>query len=88
MNNSFKNLFESDLTNLTEKAKFSKAGGGYVESILNTDGDKVEAFIKAVDYFIEISEDYAKEEGLSTKEQKEQIIDDVTSYVYKKLGGK
>jgi len=82
---SFKNLFQSDLN---EKAKFSKAGGGYIESILNTDGDKVEAFIKAIDYFIEISEDYAEEEGLSTKEQKEQIIDGVTSYIYKKLGEK
>jgi len=73
----------SNFKDLFEKAKFSKAGGGYVESFLNdnTNNAITRKLTEAVKEFIVASEEYADEEGISTKEQKEMIIDDVLAYL-------
>ena len=76
---SFKNLFE--------KAKFTKAGEGYVESFLKYGPAEksLRTFISSVESFIVNSEEHAKEEGVSIKEQQEMIIDDILNYLDAKL---
>lgn len=75
---------------VNESTKVQSGGNGYWESF--SEGPKAEsilaALVKEVKMFISASEDYADDEGISVKKQKELIIDDIVSNLYTKFGGK
>lgn len=75
---------------LSESTKVQSGGNGYWESF--SEGPKAHTLIAAIEkevkMFISDSEDYADDEGISVKKQKELIIDDIISNLYTRFGGK
>lgn len=86
---SFSEYIKEDNDELNEKYNITpkSGGGGYLESFMNDrKGDAaLKEIIKQIKHFIEISEEYAEEEGKDPDEQHKEIVEDILSYILNKV---